>query len=61
MCLTRNVVEHPDLSGEVSSSSPAHTKDCKNGSYCSSACAGYNEQKNMQLILYTMDLRIKVV
>ena len=37
------VVAHPDLDGEVSGSSPGHTKDFKNGTYCSSACAGHNE------------------
>jgi hypothetical protein len=31
-----------DLDGEVSDSSPGHTKDFINGTYCSSACAGHN-------------------
>ena len=30
-----SVVAHPDLDGEVSGSSPGHTKDLKNGTYCS--------------------------
>ena len=34
---------HPDLDGEVSGSSPGHSKDLKNSTYCSSACAVYNE------------------
>ena len=38
-----SVVAHPDLYGEVSGSSPSLTKDFKNGTYCSSACAGHNE------------------
>ena len=38
-----SVVAHPDLDGEVSDSSPGHTKDFKNGTYCSSAFAGRNE------------------
>ena len=33
----------PDLDGEVSGSSPGHTKDFINDTYCSSACAGHNE------------------
>ena len=36
-------VAHPDLDWEASSSSPGHTNDFKNGTYCSSACAGHNE------------------
>ena len=38
-----SVVAHPDLDGEVSGSSPGHTKVFKNVTYCSSACAGHNE------------------
>jgi hypothetical protein len=34
----------PRSEGEVSGSSLGHTKDLKrNGTYCSSACAGHNE------------------
>ena len=33
----------PDQDGEVSGSSPVHTKDFKDGTYCSLACAGHNE------------------
>ena len=58
-----SVVAQPDLDGEVSGSSPGHTKDFKNGTYCSSACACHNElrHKKEQLISYTMDLQTKVV
>ena len=38
-----SVVALPNLDGEVSGQSPGHTKDFKNGYYCSSACAGHNE------------------
>jgi hypothetical protein len=38
-----SVVAHPDLDGEVSGSSPGHIKYFKNGTNCSSACAGHNE------------------
>ena len=38
-----SVVAHLDLDWEVLGSSPGHTKDFKNGTYCSSASAGYNE------------------
>ena len=38
-----SVVAHPDLNGEVSGSSPGHTKDFRNGTYCSSTFAGNNE------------------
>ena len=37
-----SVVGNPDLDWEVSGSSPSHTKDFKNDTYCSSACAGHN-------------------
>ena len=36
-------VANPDLDGEVLGSSPGQTKDFKNNTYCSSACAGHNE------------------
>ena len=38
-----SIVAHTDLDGEVSGSSPGHTKDFENGAYFSSACAGQNE------------------
>ena len=38
-----SVVAHLDLDGEVPGSSPGHTKDFKNGTHCSSACACNNE------------------
>ena len=40
-----SVVAHPDMDGEVSGSSPGHTKDLKKMvlCYCSSACADHNE------------------
>ena len=38
-----SVLAHPDLGGEVSGSSPGHTKDYKNGTYCTSAYTGHNE------------------
>ena len=38
-----SVVAHSDLDWEVLGLSPSHTKDLKNGTYCSSACAGHNE------------------
>ena len=38
-----SVVEHPDPDGEVSGSSPGHTKDFKNVTFCSSAIAAHNE------------------
>ena len=34
-------VVQPDQDGEVSGLSLGHTKDFKNGTYCSSACAGH--------------------
>ena len=49
-----SVVAHTDLDGEVSGSSPGHTKDLKNGTYCSSACAGHNELENA-LAFYIID------
>ena len=48
-----SVVAHPVLDGEVSGSSPGHTKDFKNGTYCSSACAGHNERRSSYLIQWT--------
>jgi hypothetical protein len=38
-----SVVAHPDLDGEVSGSRLGHTKNFKNGTYCSSASAGHNK------------------
>ena len=57
------VVAHPDLDGEVLGSSLGHTKDFKDGTYCSSVVVGHNElkegqclrHKKAQLIPYTMD------
>ena len=49
-----SVVAHLDLDGEVSGSSPGHTKDFKVGTY-------YLSHKKLQLIPYTMDLQTKVV
>ena len=40
-----SVVAHPNLDGEVSSLSPHHTNNFKNGIHCSPACAGPNELK----------------
>ena len=37
--------------GEVSGSSPGHTNNFKNGTYCFSACAGYNENEGNALAM----------
>ena len=62
-------VGYTDLGGEVSGSRLGHNNDFKNGTYCSSACAGHNEikkgeylsHKKAQRIPYTMDIQTKVV